>query len=326
MSEADREALAQKRLFAVLERHGVANARTIEQKISDAGPFGQRIDPHVLTAVRNRLVESGELVRDNHANAPWFFLANTPRPRIIERLNEQMPVYKAMVDGTNSLRIGQVLEIATYRALCLVKGADFDGRYTDLNAHDDSINYSKQEPAQHIGNRALTGDERLDFILRTKDAGPLAIECKNVRHWLYPHVEEIKDLLRKATALDAVPVLIARRIPYVTFHLMSRCGVIVHQTYNQLLPATLGDLAARARDKNLLGYHDIRTGNEPDSRLQKFIGVNIFKAASGARSRFEDNKDLLDDFGNNRISYEEFAGRIRRREAGLGDHWDPDPH
>lgn len=107
---------------------------------------------------------------------------------------------------------------------------------------------------------------------------------------------------------------------------MSRCGVIVHQTYNQLLPATLEDLAARARDKNLLGYHDIRTGNQPDARLQKFISVNIFKAAPAERRRFEDNKDLLDEFGNYRISYEEFAGRIRRREAGLGDHWDPDPH
>src|SRR6266446_7420530 len=69
------------------------------------------------------------------------------------------------------------------------------------------------------------------------DAGPIGIECKNVRHWMYPHVPELIDTIRKCLALDAVPVLIARRIPFVTFAIFSRCGFIVHQTYNQLFPA-----------------------------------------------------------------------------------------
>ena len=44
----EREALACRRLVRVLARHGVANSRTLEQKISDAGPGDQRVDPHVL--------------------------------------------------------------------------------------------------------------------------------------------------------------------------------------------------------------------------------------------------------------------------------------
>ena len=51
-TRADRELLAAKRLRNVLRVHGVATDRTLEQKISDAGPFDQRIDPHVLTDVR----------------------------------------------------------------------------------------------------------------------------------------------------------------------------------------------------------------------------------------------------------------------------------
>ncbi|HEV2629437.1 MAG TPA: hypothetical protein VGV41_12425 [Pseudolabrys sp.] len=325
LSPQERVYLAKKRLFAVLERHTVANARTLEQKISDAGPFGQRIDPHVLTEVRNDLVKTGELVRDKHANAPWFYLGNSPIQAVLERLNEQLPIYEALLQPTLSRRVGQALEIATYRALCLTEGCDFDGRYIDLDEHGDELPYRKQEPSQHIGIRSLSGDERLDFIVRTPDAGPLGIECKNVRHWLYPHVEEIKETLSKCIAIDAVPVLIARRIPYVTFHLLSRCGVIVHQTYNQLLPESDAELAAKAKEKTLLGYHDIRLGNEPDARLKKFISKNMLSVAAQARARFEDNKDLLDDFGNRRIPYEEFAGRIRRRDQGLGDKWDPDP-
>ena len=33
--------------------------RTLEQKISDAGPNDQRIDPHILTEVRNDLLVRG---------------------------------------------------------------------------------------------------------------------------------------------------------------------------------------------------------------------------------------------------------------------------
>jgi hypothetical protein len=39
LTRAEREEIARKRLVAILRTHGVANARTLEQKISDAGPY-----------------------------------------------------------------------------------------------------------------------------------------------------------------------------------------------------------------------------------------------------------------------------------------------
>ena len=102
--------------------------------------------------------------------------------------------------------------------------------------------------------------------------GWAAIEAKNVRSWVYPNDDEIHALLAKAVALDCVPVLIARRFAFVTFKVLWTCGVVFHQNYGQLLPATAAELAEQAKDKELLGYHDIRLGNEPDQRLQKFIG------------------------------------------------------
>ena len=185
------------------------------------------------------------------------------------RLAELLPIYKACNDIGG--RIGQALEIAVYRALCNIPNVDFSGRFVDLDAHDDAKMYSKEEPQRHIGIRSLPGKTKLDFILRTPDAGPLGIECKNVRHWMYPHVEELSETLSKCFALDAVPVFIARRIPFPTFAVLSKCGFIFHQTYNQLFPTAFAELAAKASDKNTLGYHDIRTGNAPDARLLKFI-------------------------------------------------------
>jgi hypothetical protein len=95
--------------------------------------------------------------------------------------------------------------------------------------------------------------------------------------------------------------------------------VIVHQTYNQLFPASEQNLAERARHKRNLGYHDIRVGNAPDARLLKFIGKNLLAVAEHARSRFEEYKDLLDGFVAEDTGYEEFAARVRRREHGLNE-------
>src|SRR5689334_14284610 len=81
-----RAEVAAKRLIAILDRHGVANARILEQKISDAGPTNQRIDPHILTPVRKGLVELGTVVEIPHGGIPWFALASTPKATIDARL------------------------------------------------------------------------------------------------------------------------------------------------------------------------------------------------------------------------------------------------
>ena len=239
---------------------------------------------------------------------------NTPKEQREARLKELLEVYRPFLKL--GPRIGQALEIATYKALCKIPNAEFYGRFKNLTAHDDSTLYEKEEPPQHIGAKSLPGDQRLDFMLRTSDAGYLGIECKNVRHWMYPHVEEIKETLRKCIELDAVPVLIARRIPFVTFHVLAKCGLIVHQTYNQLLPATEDALAAKVKDKRLLGYHDVRTTNEPDARLLKFITTNLPAVALAARERFKENVDLLWRFAWDNMAYEEFSARVLRRFNG----------
>jgi hypothetical protein len=99
---------------------------------------------------------------------------------------------------------------------------------------------------------------------------------------MYPHVPEITETLRKCLALDAVPVFIARRIPFVTFAVLSKCGFIVHQTYNQIFPAADTALADQVQNKKTLGYHDVRVGNAPDARLLKFMTINLPKIAAGS--------------------------------------------
>jgi hypothetical protein len=326
LSRADRDALAEKRLLVNLKAHGIATARTLEQKISDGGPFNQRIDPHILTPVRNRLVDEGKIKVHEFEGATWYFPPDITQEKLDERFHAQLPVYRGINAGNLPMRVGHTLEIATYRALLAGTLEEFSGRFLHLEAHDDSTMYRKEEPPQHIGRRALSGNKNLDFLIRHPPAGYLGVECKNVRVWLYPHDSELKEALQKCLALDAVPVIIGRRIPYVTFVVLSRCGVIMHQLYNQLLPNTAADIAAQAKQKTLLGYHDIRLGNDPDARMLKFIGVNLPKIADEARAKFDGYKDLLDSYANGRMNYEEFVGRAARRERGENEDFDEDLH
>ena len=318
----ERWELALKRLVRILARHGVANARTLEQKISDAGPYNQRIDPHVLTDARKSLLANGSIKKICKQGISWFYLEDTSMGTVTERLEEQLLTYRRLRENKFSKRLGQCLEIAIYRALLGQKALDHLGSFTDLEEHDDNCLYSKEEPPRNLSGKRLAGKQRLDFLVHHPEAGWAGIEAKNVRAWLYPDRKEIKALLEKAVALDCVPVLIARRIHFVTFKLLHSCGVVIHETYNQLMPKADRELAEKARDKQSLGYHDIRLGNQPNDRLVKFIEINLPKILPKARNQFDQYKDLLGDFADNTIDYEEFAARVRRRSEGVDEDWD----
>ena len=315
MDTPDRIALAQKRLLSVLGNHTIAVARTLEQKISDAGPFPQRIDPHILTEARDRLVHEGKIMLLKRPT-PWFYLPGTQERKLVERLEPQEAIHSALKRQKFTMRVGQALEIAIFKAL-VRQGHMFLGGFPDLASHNDAILFSKEEPPSTISGKTLPDGKKLDFALITPEGGLAGIEAKNLREWIYPHSEQFRALFFKCCILDAVPVMIARRLPYASFSVLNPCGVILHQTYNQLFPVTDANLAEQAKDKTLLGYHDIRTGNEPDARLVAFLHVNLPKILPEARHRFATFKDLLWAYATGKLSYKAFAGLAIRRARTL---------
>jgi hypothetical protein len=302
--------VAFRRLNNVLGNHVVANARTLENKISDAGPFNQRVQPHILTEARQILEKRGDVLRKGNGIV-WFYLAETPLHQVQPRLAAQKSVHDELLKHTFTVRLGQVLEIAVYRALSETCEFPFFGGFSDLDAHDDSVLYHKEEPPSLVKGAMIPNGKRLDFLI-VSDAGCVGIETKNVREWLYPHSFEIRDLLLKCCAINAVPVLVARRIPYVTARLLSAAGVIVHEVFNQLFPASDAHLAERARDKSLLGYHDLRIGNDPDTRLLKFFGTTLPNHLAESRERFEHAKDLLTAYAAEEMSYAELSSYLTK--------------
>ena len=323
----ERHLVAVKRLQNILRSHGVANARVLEQKISDAGPGPQRVDPHILTDVRIRLMAAGTILARRVSNMPWYYLATTPLDTVDARLALLVPLQQE-AQAASGL-VGQSLEIAVLRAL-KESNLEYFGDYLDLDAHDDSTLYSKEEPPASISGRRIPGKKLLDFLVLHHDAGYAGIEVKNVREWFYPQREEVKEVLLKCCALNVVPVLIARRIHFSAFSVLNPCGVIIHQTFNQLYPNAESDLAARLRRKDLLGFHDIRVIDADDAasthdRLRTFFTDNLAGLLPAARVAFDEYKDLLCGYANGTYAYAEFAARVKRRQRGEPEGFDDEP-
>jgi hypothetical protein len=112
--------------------------------------------------------------------------------------------------------MGQCLEIAVYRSLLQQNYLEHLGSFYDLDEHDDRTPYSREDPPRAIGPNIIKGRRKLDFVIRHPTVGWAGIEIKNIRQWVYPHQTILKDFLLKCVELNAVPVLIARRIPFVT--------------------------------------------------------------------------------------------------------------
>lgn len=299
----------------LLARHAIAPLRTIEQKIADAGPYNQRIDPHLITEAKKELLAAGAILQKLVNNVPWFYLPSTPKETLEARTTELALIHAALAQTSFGKRAGQTLEIAVYRSLLDQERLRPFGHFSNLDVHPDDQLYIKTQPPSRIGRNSIEPSS-LDFIVFLPDDGMAGIEVKNIRQWIYPNRSEVKDLLWKSYELELVPVLIARRIHYSTFSALNHCGLLIHQTYNQRYPASDEELANRAKHKDLLGYHDIRTGNTPDDRLNKFLHEHLPRLMPEAKDRFNDYKDLIGAYVSGEMDYQEFAGRAKRRLRG----------
>lgn len=309
MKKSVRIEIGKKRLVSVLRAQTVSCDRTLEQKISDAGPNPMRIEPTILTQARDALENSGVVKSEKRGKAYWYYLAEAGKEEVESRLAELAPLHDRTQEGAFTHRLGQTLEIAVLRAIQR-SGVAYLGHFADLGDHDDSTAYTKVDPTVFVnGNKIEKGP--LDYI--TFPAGIAAgIEVKKYRTWLYPRSSEVRELLWKCADADAVPVLITRRLPFLTIRLLQASGCITHENYNQLYPGADAALAEEVRKKDKLGYHDVRTGNEPDGRLLRFVAELLPVLVQEARPAFERFREAHRTYGKGESSYLQWYRQISR--------------
>ena len=95
------------------------------------------------------------------------------------------------------------------------------------------------------------------------------------------------------------------------------CPRALFHKENERFPEAERELVQRAKDKTLLGYHDIRLRNSPDLRLQRFIHENLPKIIPERRRQFNKFKDLLFRYANYEMTYPQLAWRVGQRKRGL---------
>lgn len=312
--------LAKRRVANILRAHEIASIRTLEQKIADAGPNNQRVEPLLLGWALSEMLESGSVKKRRAGGTSWYNLPDVNPDTAASRLDEQLATHIALTESRRTTRVGQALEIAIYRALLEVRKFDFFGAFPNLDSHADDTPYTKDGPPKIVSGRQSKGD--LDFILFTPDVGIVGVEAKNRREWLYPRSEEFTKTMRTCCELDVVPVLIARRISYVLqAEICAPCGIIVHEVFNQLLPESDSEIADQARHKRNLGYHDIRVGNRPDARLLRFLGTNLPRLLPEAAVKFKEHRELLSEYASGEITYPKFHFDL---QVKLGRYVEPD--
>lgn len=112
--------------------------------------------------------------------------------------------------------------------------------------------------------------------------------------------------MRKALAVDMTPILIARRLPYITkTALCAPAGIIAHETYNQLYPDTPygNQLATKVRRTRGLGYADVRSSEEPLPRSVTFFEKNLPGLLPTAAARFQANRPMLQAWVDSKITW-----------------------
>jgi hypothetical protein len=322
MNRAERIILGRSRIIRNLERLTIANWRTLEQKVSDAGPNHMRVDPHLLTQSKKGLIAEKRIIPITDRQVEWYALQETPDVAIERRLRELRPIHRALSNKNVAKRLGDSLEIAFFLAAKDCPDYDLLGGFDLSQRKGNAHLYEKDEPGASIRGKRISGHRKLDFILRYPD-GYAGVEIKNIREWIYPDRPEVKEMLQKCLELDAIPILLARRIHISTFFVLNKCGVILWQNFNQLYADIDEEIAIQAKHKDKLGYHDIRIGHQPDRKMIQFANVGLPTALPAARQKFEEYKDLLTKYAFGEYTYKQFAGIAKLRSHGFSEDLEP---
>lgn len=317
----ERIAIAKSRILAVLDRETAAHRRTLEQKIAAQGPEDRRVDPHLIGLAIMDMIELNRLKRLDHPETgtkSWFSNIGTADVRVQEKLAEVAPLYAAVSGGDFGNQTGDALEVVTFQ--CLKKMAQDNPRYAYqghfyLERPKQNGRFQRIEPPQNVGGGATK--KKPDFIQYGYDQGPICIECKNYREWLYPRDTIIKELIVKSYELECLPLIIDRRIHYTTrANLLVPAGIMAHESYFQYYPSDKADLASKVAHKRLLGFTDVRATEEPDKRTMRFFETHVPKIVSTMAKRWKDNRQALYDYANGEIHLAQLYNAIGSPAGG----------
>lgn len=301
--------LGKKRILNILRKYRITYTRHIEIKISEAGPFNQRVQPVLLSESIKELRASEEIgvISQNGIlffTAPDFGLKLDDEDRK-KRFIRWHTVFNA-VSRKNEL-CGLQLEHLIYQAVLSLKdvftiigtGPMYD---TDKNQ---LVKPAGAEVLFYNGEETY-GDGGLDLFLIHKSTGiPIGIEAKNLREWLYPSSVEIWRMIARATKFKCLPVMAARKIAYPTrAGLFSHCGILgfesqfqyFHPNAQQYTMDRFNTPFMELVQKDGLGFADIKVVNEIPKHFLHYFGSILVKNIEEFYTKFMKYRNVLMEY------------------------------
>jgi len=307
-TRADWAKIASHRIISVLRRHRLCNVRQLESKISEAGPTNVRAQPLSIKDGLAYLLERGAvkvaLPRDSADGISIDFYAL--EDFTVDRYNDKgrldfikqyWPVYRQAT--SDKALCGEVLETLVDQALA--QSPDFlrigaPGK-TFQNSWVDGRRFDNSPPVDHVvyyRDRSLV----------------LGVEDKNWREWIYPNDDIIPKLLKKSLDNKHFPVLITRKLPYLTRLVFSRLGVLGFEMHFMYLHPSVEAKFELIRHKDGLGFADGRFSANPPKHLLQFLQSTLVNEIEASAKTFEANRALIEGFLAEQISYYEFMAAL----------------
>jgi hypothetical protein len=264
---------------------------------------------------------SGETALDSICEVLPYSNLTTKQDQIDTRLDELAPLYDQITGHGFGNLVGDALEIIVEKCLLAIQQENpryqYQGHFHLDAPKDKQGRYQKTQPPKTMGARATK--KEADFFQFGHAEGALCIECKNYREWVYPHHGIVRELVIKASDLDTIPVLITRRLHYMTKkNLLEPAGIIAHETYYQYYPADQDTLAQRVKHKRSLGFTDVLATETPHARTMKFFRESLPKIVGPMADAWNAKKHHLRSYADGEINLAQLYTEI---DSPAGGKW-----
>jgi len=119
------------------------------------------------------------------------------------------------------------------------------------------------------------------------------------------------NLIGRALRIDALPVLVTRKIVYPSYYVFREIGLLAFQVHFQFFPPKLETRVGEIRHKDGLGFSDIRCSDEAPPALVRYFAEHLPRLAPGALERFLSRKDILSRYAMEHHLEDAIPGNIR---------------
>ena len=274
-----------RRVCNILSQQKIASVRTLEAKISESG-LGIKPAPHVISNALRNLTHLDETsadeplvvkMRRNDWPCDMYHLSSTDAVTLRDALTRKIPLEKQWHKRSTGDALGKQGELIVRQAF------EADAKFFVAPAWGNVMRVNgKDIPARTGPVGSVDGLVILAHL--PPQNGSAIVEVKNQREWIYPRDPALWDIIRNGFAVNAVPILFARKIYTSSFtYVLYRLGGIGIQMHAQFLPESEMERLKMCKNRIGLGFKDLDFNETVPKNLQNSISVIASQITSSRR-------------------------------------------